>query len=154
MPRYTMAHFKPSHVSHLLHCRLSVIKQFQVCLQEKVREVEHSVSQGDAAAATTSAALDAETSRHDSSGVLSFWTSMLCIGCMHACISLLSHAPACITDQTSSLAQSLICMQAFRLTCTMLSVSNSLKKQAWFVSLFIFIAHLHTCVRGCNKSQC
>ncbi len=41
-----------------------------MCVQEKVREVEHSMSQADAAAATTSAALDAETSRYDSSGLL------------------------------------------------------------------------------------
>lgn len=101
MLRHNMAHFQMSHVSHLLHLRLSMVKQFQVGLQEKVREVEHSMSQADAAAATTSTALGAETSRYDSSDLLQLWASMLCFRCVHTCISL-NHAPAYITDQTSS----------------------------------------------------
>ncbi len=132
-----------SHLSHLLHLRLSMIEQFHVCLQEKVREVEHSVSQADAAAATTSTALDAETSRYNSSGFLQLWASMLCIGCMHFAPepgASMHHCPDIIT------CSSLNCMQVFRLTYMTLSVRNSLIKQAWLVLLFICIAHLHTCV--------
>ena len=150
MLRHIMAHFAESHISHLLHVELSAIQQSHVCLQEKVREVEHSMSQADAAAATTSTALDAETSRYDSSGLLPVWASMSCIGCMHICISLLSHGPACITDQASSLAQSSICMQVFRLLCMTFSVSNSLKKQAWFVFVFIFVA---ICIHVCGAAR-